>query len=121
VDVIYTRARLGEATQILAVHPGRIKERRTEAVHRGLVMVDAKAFDEPGTNRDAARYWKEMWSAVTTAPRDEKLGVYGQFDRASHGGGGISHRAVDRQLGVDGRFRAGTKVTTPVGFQYYEP
>jgi hypothetical protein len=75
-DLKYARAKLGDATQILAVGPGRIHERLVEAVERGLIMVDEKAFEEPGLNRDAAHFWQKIQTAVTSAPRDEKLGVY---------------------------------------------
>ena len=76
VDIRYSYAKLGEATSVLAVHPGRVKERLTEAANF-LTAVNPKIFDEKGMNDGAAGYWKEIWSTITTAPQDPQRGVFG--------------------------------------------
>jgi hypothetical protein len=85
VDVRYAYAKLGETTQILATHPGRIKERLTEAINRGgWAMFDPKALEVEDMDGDAPGFYRRVEKAITTAPRDEKLGVYGpSIDRLS--------------------------------------
>jgi hypothetical protein len=77
VDVLYTHEKLGDAVSILARHPGRIKERLAEAVHVALALVDERVFSQSGMQREATGCWRTIWSAVTSAPEDPRLGVYG--------------------------------------------
>lgn len=78
VDVHYAYAKLGETTAILATHPGRIKERLTEAINRGgWAMFDPKALQVPDMDAEAPEYYRRIERAISTAPRDEKRGVYG--------------------------------------------
>ncbi len=72
----YTHEKLGAGVQILATHPGRVKERLIEAIHKSLFAVDPAALSEPGMDRNARAYWDEVWVAVTTAPPDPARGVY---------------------------------------------
>ena len=74
-DVIYSYAKLGDAVQTLAVHPGRIKERLTEAANY-LPMIDANIFTVPGMTADAASFWQKIWSTLT-ARHEEKRGSFG--------------------------------------------
>jgi hypothetical protein len=61
---------------ILATHPGRVKERLIEAAHKALVHVDANVFTRPGVYVDAPNYWRRVWDAITSAPKDPQRGVF---------------------------------------------
>jgi hypothetical protein len=76
VDVCYSHSKIGEAVQTLAVHPGGVKERLTEAVNT-LTMVDPTIFTLPGMYEGAADFWDRIQIAITAAPRDPQRGVFG--------------------------------------------
>ena len=71
-DLGYTYAKLGEGTQILATHAGRIKERLIAAFNNGgFVMVSPNAMpDEP------KRIWGEVWTTVTSLKGTKESGSF---------------------------------------------
>ena len=82
-DIKYSYAKLGEAVSKLAVHPGRVKERLTEAANI-LTAVDPEIFVEKGMVHGVDDYWQTIWSSITTAPRDPQRGVFAlSIDRLS--------------------------------------
>ncbi len=77
MDLIYISGRLGEGVQILTTHPGRIKERLTEAFNKQLYGITADAFDDNDDLYVEARtFWRKVWDAVASAPKDEERGVF---------------------------------------------
>lgn len=68
-DIFYAHEKLGRAAQVLATHPGRIKERLIAAFNEAIPMVSAEALpDEP------RRIWKtRVWEPLTRV-KDERRG-----------------------------------------------
>ena len=78
MDLPYISGRLGSGVQILATHPGRINERLIEAFNMQLYGIPADAFDGDvkDLNVEARTFWRKVWNAVASAPKDEERGVF---------------------------------------------
>jgi hypothetical protein len=66
-DVRYNHAQIGKAVQTLAVHPGRVKERLSEAANH-LAIVDPSIFKVEGMYEGAAGTWEKIQEAVRPTP-----------------------------------------------------
>jgi hypothetical protein len=79
LDVRYNHAQIGQAVSTLATHPGRIKERLTEAANH-LAIVNEGIFKVEGMYEGAAGTWQQIQDAIRSVP-DATFGV--SIDRLS--------------------------------------
>jgi hypothetical protein len=70
----YSFERLSLGVEILAVHPGTVKDRLAEAFHKALCGVVTSLLPP-----EARGIWESVWQAVTAEPSGTRDGV---FDRS---------------------------------------
>jgi len=69
-DLGYTHEKMGPYVQILATHPGPIKQRLIAAFN-SLYGVNPNAMPE-----EPRAIWNRIWAAVTSAPHDGTRGAF---------------------------------------------
>ena len=67
----YAIEKLGGGVQVLATHPGEIRERLIEAFYDSLHAVSGEALPE-----EAKRIWSQVMAKVTTAKGTPQSGVF---------------------------------------------